>query len=115
MSEIKTGRPFLTMPSRRFDISALRKYGQEMYLASETVGPFATDELTSQVDQSLDEHKFDPRVDYFAMTGPHTQVAIAFGLLLARYGRVRALVFDAATEAYAVRIVETSAFARSHA
>lgn len=99
-------RVFFVQKADRFDTSAASEYGEKLYLVSPHVSAFNVDAFVQSMLRSLGEYKFDPATDYIALTGQTICVAFMVGVLLATYGRLRVLLFDARVGKYQERILE---------
>jgi len=102
-------RVFFVQKADRFDTSTASEYGEKLYLVSPHVSAFNVDSFVQALLRSLDEYKYDPATDYIALTGQTICVAFMVGILLARYGRLRVLLFDARVGKYQERILEQPA------
>jgi len=97
-------------PSTRFNMSAAEPFGDiEFLMDGDVVNAFRTDDLVKRVHSELDELNFNPETDFFGITGATATVAIVFGVMLAKYKRVRVLLFDAVNDGYVERVVGADA------
>jgi hypothetical protein len=91
----------------KFDVSSAKIYGDlvEIPGAADLTSPFKTEELVKVIDSFIEEINYDPDNDGLIITGNVIVVAITFGYLLARFGYVKSLFYDATKHTYAVRRV----------
>ena len=93
--------------SGRFNTAGAVQFGQVRHCNPEgSVSVFNTDAAMDFVDSRLES--FDPDTDFIAMTGQNVVVSLAVGHVLATFGRVRLLLFDARSSKYVERTVHHS-------
>lgn len=92
----------------RWDMSSANLYGhitQIDGLSHDQISPFRTDEIIRIASEFIDRDGFDPEEDAFVMTGQTIVMSIVFGYLLARFGAVKVLLYNAAKHTYDMRRV----------
>jgi hypothetical protein len=100
-------RVFLAESSTRYDVSAAKPYGEIVHLLKRPMSPFNTTAIVEEFRAALEEHQFDPDVDYVCMTGSSLVVALLLATLSAEYERLHLLMFEATTSAYKDRWLDT--------
>jgi len=100
-----SARVFMPAWTSKFDSGPAEKFGEIIYLmkGESIVNPFNTERLISSFDASLDEHKFNPEVDFIALTGGHIFVSFLLATAAVSYDRLKLLLFDASNERYVER------------
>lgn len=104
----------LAPPEGRFNTEGAIAFGQVRH-ASMPDGRsfFNTDAIMEWLGELLSE--FDPDTDFIAMTGQNVVVALAVAHVMADFGRVRLLLFDARTSKYVERTVHHPRFVAEEA
>lgn len=102
-----TPRVFFVQRTGRFDTTPADRFGEKKFVVSAHASVFNPDSLFEEFTQSLDESKFNPDTDFVALTGQAIAVSMLTAYVLARWGRMRALLFDARTGEYEERKVQS--------
>ena len=98
-----------TAPTGRFNVDSAAQYGEIEYVTlPKGANYFNTDTVMDLLGERLAE--YDPDADFLAVTGQSMLVALGTGLVLADFGRVRLLLFDARTGRYVERTVHHPGF-----
>lgn len=93
-------RVFIFEPTKH-DTSKLRQYGGILPLFDNEVRrPLRDQMLECDILSQLDTFEFDEKKDYVAMVGTQLSLAIFVSTLVAAYGNIRTLCFDATTSEY---------------
>jgi hypothetical protein len=102
-------RVFVVQNAGHFNVDPAKKFGDVIFLIDEDehVYPFDTEKLVQRFSDLLDEHDYDPELDFIAFTGPHILVALFFGIVMAYYENPKVLLYDAKTSSYNERIIRT--------
>ena len=84
------------------DISGLKKFGEILYVfySREIRRPLPDMQLEDQIISQLTRFKFDPDEDFVAIVGQQLPLAIYIGAVVATYGQIRSLCFDARNGEY---------------
>jgi len=99
-------RVFFVTHSQRFNVKPAERFGQVVFLmGSDVVSPFQTDRIMHTIGTRMLEEGFDPSSDFVALTGGHIFVALFLSFAVAKYGEVKALLFDARYTRYQERII----------
>lgn len=94
----------LEPPGHLFDLTDVARFGLVKYLFDPRgPHPFRQEEFRSEVNRRLDEVAFDPDVDYVVLVGKTTKFLYLSLEVVARYGRVKLLQFDATRAEYFVQ------------
>jgi hypothetical protein len=94
------------METAPFNTSAAEQYGERIFIFHRISPPvFNAPEVVGIFSLELEAQKFDPAMDFVALTGPTILVALFYALVCKRYDRVKTLMFDARSGQYVERIV----------
>lgn len=90
-------RVFILEPCQQFPVDGAAEFGEVVYMydkhfqhpppLSPTLGPALLDKLV--------EYRFNPKVDYIVATGKMIQLFTLAAVVASKYGKFRALCFDA--------------------
>ena len=96
---------FVPTTNDRFDLSKAAEHGEVVYLLDRRTVPNVFDPIgiAKAASQRFIEERYDPSVDYVALTGATVTVALVLAVALEMHGPVKILIFDAANERYVPR------------
>ena len=76
--------------AKSHDCSDAKLYGELVYLTSGVLNPYAVSLMASRLEEKL---KYSQPTDWLLLNGLPTAQALAVGILAAKHGRVRLLMF----------------------
>ena len=101
-------RVFLSERVAKYDLTDAKRYGKFVFILEKHVSPFKSFELRDRVLKSLVENKFNPRYDFFCLTGQAIVVPLVLSVITRVFWKVKILMFDARENRYAEIIFESS-------
>lgn len=99
-----TSRVFVAEPNEQYDLSAASERGSLVYLARR-VNPISTAETVRMFLDALEEHKFDPDVDWICLSGKTATLCLLIAAAASHYEKLPLLIFDARNGTYAERSI----------
>jgi len=100
-------RVIVPEPNHRYDFKKAAVYGEVVFLYEEAQNPFR-DDLLAEFVTRLEELGFDPEEDSLCMTGQNLILAQLLAAVLAKFGKVRTLMFDARVGDYRLKMLEAA-------
>lgn len=93
-------------PHDRIDLTTAADFGELRFIFTpdvRRVSVFDVVRFAQHALDRLDAEDFDPNVDAYCMCGKLVEVAMLFGAMIARYGLVRVLIWNASECRYMLR------------
>lgn len=91
------GRVFLILdPTNKFSIDSVLRYGEPVFVLMDYTNPLNPSLFFREVEMNLRSLRYDPDIDWVAMTGPILPVALFTAKLTAMYPNgFKSLLFNA--------------------
>jgi hypothetical protein len=96
-------RVFFLHKWNTLDETSAEKWGEIVYLFDTIISPFNFTRFRHRILAKLSENGFDPERDYFGLSGPLSQVALALTFLSVKYSFLKILLFDGREKIYKER------------
>lgn len=100
------GRVFVPARTEK-DLTIARRYGPILYILDGKFSPFNVTDCLDHFVASLYKQDYHPRRDWFLIAPPILPLSLCSMWMMARYGRVRALMFHSPHGNYLERLVPT--------
>lgn len=110
MSEVatRTANVFIFEPTRQ-SVDPATEFGTVQYLFEPNTGQnsrssiWETDCVAEEIIATLHKRNYDPAIDFICVSGNAIALAIYIATVVAEYGRIKALLFDARERNYVCR------------
>lgn len=100
-------------PNRELDLRKAQAYGELSYFFDQNerrAGIFQTERFCADLAGSFSRKGFRPKQDYLCLAGSLIVVSMTLALLVALYGEVKVLLYNAESEEYIDRVISAQEY-----
>ncbi len=92
---------FVTEVAERFNIDQVREFGSPVLLfEKDNRSPYRVNDVIADIEKALRQNRFDPQVDYIALTGSYYMVLLMMATVANSYDEFQVLMFSPAHDGY---------------